>query len=100
VILPNAKIFSRNLQKPLDNHSAWWYNDANEHREWWLKTKTRRKTMDTNQYLTFINDAISTEGYKTADIANKMALEIEAISLDQYRAAAQLIVDAYKKENW
>ena len=51
-------------------------------------------------YTEFIKNAIETEGYKVADIANKMALETKAITLDQYRAAAQLIVEAYKKANW
>jgi ribosome-binding protein aMBF1 (putative translation factor) len=46
-------------------------------------------------YSEFIKKAIETEGWKVADTANKMALEIKAITLDQYRAAAQLIVKAY-----
>ena len=59
------------------------------------------KMIITNEmYRKFIEDAIATEGYKVADIANKKALEMEAITLDQYRMAAQLIVEAYKKANW
>jgi hypothetical protein len=46
-------------------------------------------------YLDFIKNAIKTEGWKVADTANKLALESETISLDQYRAAAKIIVDAY-----
>jgi hypothetical protein len=51
-------------------------------------------------YTEFIKNTIETEGYKVADIANKMALEQKAITLDQYRVAAKLIVEAYKKANW
>lgn len=51
-------------------------------------------------YTDFIKNTIETEGYKIADAANKIALEQKAITLDQYRAAAQLIVEAYKKLNW
>lgn len=47
------------------------------------------------QYTQFIKDAIKTDGWKVTDIANKMALETEAITLDQYRMAARLIADAY-----
>jgi hypothetical protein len=57
-------------------------------------------TISTKQYLEFIKNAIKTEGIKVADIANNMALDIESITLDQYRAAAQILVEAYKKENW
>lgn len=46
-------------------------------------------------YNEFIKKAIETEGWKVADTANKMALKTKAITLDQYRAAAQLIVKAY-----
>jgi hypothetical protein len=56
--------------------------------------------INTTQYLEFIKNAIKTDGIKVADIANKMALDIESITLDQYRAAAQILVEAYKKENW
>lgn len=45
-------------------------------------------------YLTYIRKALE-DGIRTADIMNKMALETKAISLDLYRAAAQLIVKAY-----
>ena len=51
-------------------------------------------------YADFIKEAIKKEGWKTADLTNKMALDTEAITLDQYRMAAQIIVEAYKKENW
>lgn len=61
---------------------------------------TNNMVITDEMYLEFINNAIETEGWKTADIANKLALETNAISLDQYRAAAQLIVAAYKRENW
>lgn len=47
-------------------------------------------------YTEFILNAIDTEGWKVADTANKLALEMGAITLDQYRAAAQLILAAYR----
>lgn len=46
-------------------------------------------------YIEFIKNTIKSEGWKVADTANKLALESEKITLDQYRAAAQLIVKAY-----
>jgi ribosome-binding protein aMBF1 (putative translation factor) len=64
------------------------------------KRKMKTMTITNKMYTDFIKNAIETEGYKVADIANKMALETKAITLDQYRAAAQLIVEAYKKANW
>jgi ribosome-binding protein aMBF1 (putative translation factor) len=51
-------------------------------------------------YADFIKEAVKKEGWKAADLANKMALDTGAITLDQYRMAAQIIVAAYKKENW
>lgn len=61
------------------------------------KPNTRRNKMKitTAQYKQFIKDAIKTDGWQVTDIANKMALETKAITLDQYRMAARLIVDAY-----
>ena len=49
----------------------------------------------TETYLTFIRNAIKTEGIHTTDIANKMALEMKTITIDQYSAAARILVDAY-----
>ena len=51
--------------------------------------------MTKKQYLAFIKNTIAVEGYKVADTANKLALENKAISLEQYRAAAQIIAEAY-----
>lgn len=51
--------------------------------------------LTTKEYITFIKTTLATEGYEVADTANKLALEINAITLDQYREAAQLIVEAY-----
>jgi hypothetical protein len=51
--------------------------------------------LNTNQYIEFIREAIKTEGIKVADTANKLALEMKAITLDQYRQAARILVDAY-----
>lgn len=47
------------------------------------------------QYEQFIKNAIKTDGWHVTDIANKMALETKAITLDQYRMAARIIADAY-----
>ena len=51
--------------------------------------------LDTNQYIDFIKTTIETEGYKVADTANKMALEMKRISTEQYSAAARLIAKAF-----
>lgn len=51
--------------------------------------------MKTEMYLNFIRNAATTEGIRVADTANKLALEMKAITLDQYRAAAQILVEAY-----
>ena len=45
-------------------------------------------------YLEFIKNTIVKEGYKVADAANKLALEMKRITVDQYSAAARLIVAA------
>ena len=50
--------------------------------------------MDTKQYLDFIANTIATEGYKIADTANKLALEMKRITTEQYSEAARLIVAA------
>jgi hypothetical protein len=60
--------------------------------------KQNAQKIDREMYLDFITYAIKTEGYKTADIANKMALEIEAITIDLYLEAAHLILDAYRAQ--
>lgn len=56
------------------------------------------KKLDTNQYINFIKTAIETEGYRVADIANKMALKMDRITIKQYSAAARLIADAFLRE--
>lgn len=53
------------------------------------------KKINANQYIEFIKNTIATEGYKVADIANKLALEKKAITTAQYSEAAQLIVAAF-----
>lgn len=50
--------------------------------------------MTTKMYLDFIKNTIATEGYKIADNANKIALEMKKITTEQYRQAAQMIVEA------
>ena len=51
--------------------------------------------LNTTQYIDFIKNTISTEGYKVADTANKLALESKAITTAQYSKAAQLISAAF-----
>ena len=53
------------------------------------------KKLDTNQYIDFIKTTIENEGYKVADTANKMALEMNRINHEQYSAAARLIANAF-----
>lgn len=53
------------------------------------------KKLNTNQYIDFIKTTIATEGYKVADTANKLALEMKRISTEQYSEAARLIVAAF-----
>lgn len=50
--------------------------------------------MTTNQYIAFIEETIKTEGWKVADKANKLALEMKQISTEQYSKAARLIAKA------
>ena len=63
------------------------------------KPKRRKQKMTTEittkMYLDFIRKAIKSHGITVADTANKLALETEAITLDQYRLAARVLVDAY-----
>jgi predicted RNA-binding protein associated with RNAse of E/G family len=56
--------------------------------------KKKMKKLNTEQYIDFIKNTIATEGYKVADIANKIALEKGAITTEQYSKAASLIVAA------
>ena len=51
--------------------------------------------MNTKLYLDFIKTTVQNEGIQIADTANKLALQMERITLDQYRAAAQILVAAY-----
>ena len=54
-----------------------------------------KNTIITNEmYAEFIKKTIATEGYKVADTANKMALEMKKITTEQYSMAARLIVAA------
>ena len=57
------------------------------------------KTAITNEmYIKFIKTTIATDGWKIADTANKLALESKQITLNQYRAATQIIVNAFLAE--
>lgn len=51
--------------------------------------------MNTEMYLDFIKETLKSEGIKIADTANKIALEAKRITVEQYSAAAQLIVEAF-----
>lgn len=51
--------------------------------------------MDTTQYLDYIRGIIRDDGWQVADAANKLALQMEHITVKQYSAAARLIVHAY-----
>ena len=51
--------------------------------------------MTTNLYLEFITNTISTEGWKVADTANKLALASKRITQAQYSEAARLIAKAF-----
>lgn len=58
-----------------------------------------KKIAITNEmYIKFIKTTIATDGWKIADTANKLALESKQITLNQYRAAAQIIVNAFLAE--
>ena len=54
-----------------------------------------KTTVTTKQYRDFVAASLKTEGWKTVDTMNKLALELNAITLDQYRMAAKLILNAY-----
>ena len=50
--------------------------------------------MTTSMYLEFIRHALTTEGIDVADTANKLALEMRAITTEQYLKASRILVDA------
>lgn len=51
--------------------------------------------MNTTQYIAFIKETINAEGWKVADKANKLALEMKQITTEQYSKAANLIAKAF-----
>lgn len=51
--------------------------------------------MSTKMYMDFVRDTIDNDGWRVADAANKLALKAKAITLDQYRAAAMMIAEAF-----
>ena len=53
----------------------------------------------TEMYLNFIRNAVQTDGIYVTDIANKLALDMKAITLDQYLKAAHILVAAKLAEN-
>lgn len=54
--------------------------------------------MSTKLYIDFITNTLKTDGIAVADKANKIALEMKQITIDQYLKAASLIVEAYLAE--
>lgn len=50
--------------------------------------------MNTKMYLNFIKKTLATESIQVADIANKLALETKAITIEQYSKASRIIVEA------
>lgn len=54
--------------------------------------------METKIYIDFIKKTIKDEGYKVADIANKKALEMKKITIEQYGSAARLIAKAFLEQ--
>ncbi len=53
------------------------------------------RNMNTAQYIAFIQETINAEGWKVADKANKLALEMKQITTEQYSKAANLIAKAF-----
>ncbi len=80
----------RNLRKGVDNRKKIVYNVGTKERE-----LTIMKTLNHEQYIDFIKNTIKEEGWKVADMENKLALEQKAITTEQYSEAARLIVDAF-----
>jgi hypothetical protein len=59
------------------------------------KELNKMKTLNHEQYINFIKKTIKDEGWKIADTANKLALEMKAITTSQYSEAARIVVSAY-----
>lgn len=55
--------------------------------------------MNTTQYIALIKETINAEGWKVADKANKLALEMKQITTEQYSKAANLIAKAFLANN-
>ena len=51
--------------------------------------------IDNKTYLDCIKEALETETIEAVNTMNKMALEIKSITIDQYLAAAKILVAAY-----
>ena len=58
-----------------------------------------RISIQSGEYIDFIKKAIRSDGYQVADVANKLALESNQITLDQYRIAARIIADAFLEKS-
>ena len=85
---------SRNGRKPVRRNLPTGADDGRE-----IKTKENkmkeRISIQSGEYIDFINKAIRSDGYHIADIANKLALESKQISTDQYLQAARIIAKAF-----
>ena len=55
--------------------------------------------METTIYLDFIKSTLASDGINVADTANKLAFDKGRITVEQYLAAARLIVKAYLDQN-
>ena len=51
--------------------------------------------IDNKTYLDFVKESLKTETISAVDTMNKMALEIKSITIDQYLAAAKILVAVY-----
>lgn len=56
--------------------------------------------MNTTQYIAIIKETINAEGWKVADKANKLALEMKQITTEQYSKAANLIAKAFLADQY
>lgn len=54
-----------------------------------------RTSISNGEYIDFIKNAIRSDGYHVADVANKLALESKSITTDQYLQAARIIAKAF-----
>jgi ribosome-binding protein aMBF1 (putative translation factor) len=63
--------------------------------KFYIENRSNETVITDKMYIDFIKNTIEIEGWKVADTANKLALEMKKIALEQYRTAANLIVEAF-----